>query len=500
MAMYRRRTTALALVVSAVLAIFASTSLVGATTQRDGVAQQASTTTTTRRTAVDNVRPGRVAFTNEAGEVLVALSDGTDPLVVGRGAATNAIGLAPLAWDPFGASIAYVRTDGSLMLAPADGGEERVVATDAVVPPDATDQLLSFDVLGQTLSYVRQPAPGQYRAQVIGIATAEAVSAPIGDVDRIPLSIEWSPLDAFLLYVSASTSSAKDTYLAFAFPGGGSTRSSVQLVDPTFSPDGSVVYGILRAQGADQMVKIAIDDLKVAVMFERPHICHPSVSPGGDEVIFGSGDDDTCSEVWIAPTDGTKAKRLYRRVGSNVVFSAGAFSWSLDGSAVSHPSCRMLTEGPRCGTDGYWDLSPDGKDPVQRAGRNVRREVRPTLKSVKVRFDLTGPFTYERTMVVSAEAAGSVLNNERSTTIDFSSKDERNSSRSFSLTSVGVEGERYTAGTLTIKDPDRKVDREVSIMATAVITGYRFAAIRGIWLDTSVMPFTSGLLDIRITR
>ncbi len=464
----------------------------GGTTTRPG--------TTVAPRATDNLRSGRVAYVTAAGEVVVAKSDGSEPLVIGTGAVANGIGLAPIAWDPFGSSLAYVRNDGALVMAPVDGGEARVVATDAAVPSASTDQLLSFDVLGQTLSYIRQTAPGRYRAQVVGVGALAGSTAPVGDVDRIPLSLQWSPLDAYLLYVSSDATTGGDTYLGFALPGGAIVRSSVQLIDPTYSPDGSTLYGILRAYGADQLVQLDIDNFSVKVLLERKHICHPSVSPKGDRIVFGSGPDASCSEVWLSAADGSNPKRIYERVGSNVVFSVGVFSWSLDGSVISHPSCRMLSEGPRCGVDGYWDLDPGGGRATQRVGANVRREIRPQLKSVKVRFDITGPFTYQRTMVISSDAAGKVLNQERSTSIDLTAKDDRNTSRSFSLSTVGVPGQRYTAGTLHIVDPDRKVDRTVTVMATAIITGYRFAAIRGIWLDTSKMPFTSGRVDVTINR
>lgn len=471
-----------------------------------GVAAQSGPTTTIRGgttsmpRATDNLRSGRVAYVTASGDVVIAKSDGSEPVVIGTGAAANAVGLAPIAWDPFGASIAYVRNDGALIMAPVGGGDARVVATDAAVPPSATDQLLSFDVLGQTLSYIRQTAPGRYRAQVVGVGALTDASVPVGDVDRMPVSLMWSPLDAYLLYISSDATTGGDTNLGFALPGGSIVRSSVQLIDPTYSPDGSNIYGVLRAYGADQLVQLDVDDFSVKVLLERDHICHPSVSPDSDRIVFGSGPDASCAEVWIAAADGSNPKRIYERVGSNVVFSTGVFSWSLDGSVISHPSCRMLSEGPRCGVDGYWDLDPGGGRAVQRAGANVRREIRPQLKSVKVRFDITGPFTYQRTMVISSDAAGKVLNQDRSTSISVSAKDERNTSRSFSLQTVGVPGQRYTAGTLRIVDPDRKVDRTVTVMATATITGYRFAAIRGIWLDTSTMPFTSGRVDVTITR
>jgi len=471
----------------------------------DASAQTGGTTTTrggsaTTPRATDNVRPGRVAYVTSAGEVVVAKSDGSDPVVIGTGAVANGMGLAPISWDPFGASIAYVRNDGALVMAPVDGGEARVVATDAAVPSSATDQLLSFDVLGQTLSYIRQTAPGRYRAQVVGVGSLTGTTAPVGDVDRMPVSLQWSPLDAYLLYVSSDATTGGDTNLGFALPGGAIVRSSVQLIDPTYSADGSNLYGILRGYGVDQLVQLDIDDFSVKVLLERKHICHPAVSPKGDRIVFGSGPDASCSEVWLSAADGSNPKRIYERVGSNVVFNAGVFSWSLDGSVISHPSCRMLTSGPSCGSDGYWDLDPGGGRATQRVGANVRREIRPQLKSVKVRFDVTGPFTYQRTMVISSDAAGDVLNQERSTSISVTAKDERNTSRSFSLDTVGIPGQRYTAGALRIVDPDRKVDRTVTILATAIITGYRFAAIRGIWLDTSSMPFTSGRVDVTINR
>src|SRR6516225_3468424 len=64
-------------------------------------------TTTTRSgstTTIDiahiPVQPGRVAFVTPSGDVVVAQSDGSLPLVVGHGAVATSSGLSPLAWSP----------------------------------------------------------------------------------------------------------------------------------------------------------------------------------------------------------------------------------------------------------------------------------------------------------------------------------------------------------------------------------------------------------------
>lgn len=490
----RRVATVAATVVALVVAALP------ASAQQD-LAQEDRTTTTRPRTTAPSVarRPGRVAYVTPTGDVVVSQSDGTDAKVVGRGAVANAAGLAPLAWSPSGSQVAYVRNDGALVLAAANGQGEQVVATDAVVPPQASENLLSFDITGVSIAYLAAGPAGVARAMLAFVDGREDPPQQLSDpVSRVPLELQFSPLDPYLYLRSADVETGKELTIAVVEPFSGQpTSSPFSVDDPAFAPDGKFFYAVASLKGKEQLVRLDVTTARTAIMTTHERICRPAPSPDGKLVLFAAGPD--CGEVWVIGSDGRGERQVAEAVGSNT-FEVGNFTWSLDGSTVSHAACRTLQAVIRCGGP-YLDISvEDGSVERGPEAGSVRREQRPLIKALKVRIDLTGPVEYhDRLLVSSRRSVAELLDRPRSANLEARVADDRDANRVFSLKVVVGKGSGWVTGTLRVQDPSG-FDETVTFVGSALVQSYRFARIRGIWMQTSSMPMTTGNLDLVVYR
>jgi len=495
----RRTARRAALVVVAVTAVLLGALPAGA---QDGAAQDGGRTTTTARGATSapaDRRPGRVAYATPSGDVVVAQSDGTGAVTIGRGAVANAVGLAPLAWSPGGSQVAYVRNDGALVLAAANGSGEEIVARDAVVPPEAGENLLSFDITGVSIAYLAKGPNDVARAMLAFVDgrpdPPQALSDP---ATRIPLELQFSPLDPYLYLRSADVETGKELTIAVVEPFSGQpTSSPFSVDDPAFAPDGKYFYAVVSAKSKEQLVRLDVTTARTAILATHDRICRPSPSPDGKQVVFAAGPE--CGEVWVIGEDGRGERQVAEAVGSNT-FQNGNFTWALDGSVVSHAACRSLQEGVRCGGP-YLDIAVrDGKLTRRAEAGSVRREQRPLIKALKVKVDLTGPVEYHGRLLVSArKSVAELLDRPRSANLEARVADDRDPSRVFSLKVVVGKGSGWVTGTLRVQDPSG-VDETVTFIGSALLQSYRFARIRGIWMQTASMPMTTGNLDLVVYR
>ncbi|HKY15678.1 MAG TPA: hypothetical protein VJM33_12200 [Microthrixaceae bacterium] len=459
-----------------------------------------STTSTTRPPLL--TRPGRVAYVSPSGEVIVAESDGSSPKVVGTGAVKNRAGLAPLAWSPDGTRVAYVRNDRSLVLASADGSKaDNVVANNAVVPPEASDNILSFLVTGTAISYIAEVEGGRTQAAVKWYDGPEKDRySPLSEpLLRAPIAIQFSPLDPYLYLRSADVETGKEFTIAVVEPIAGEPVSTGFTVDdPVFAPDGAYLYGVTRGRGLDQLVRVDTTNAKFLSLRDQDRICKPMPSPDGKRLVYAAG--PNCSEVWVIDSNGAAPKQVTSNVGGSASFADGDFSWSLDAETISHASCKGLEQGASCG-GAYWDIKVDGSGVKARAqASSVRREYRPLIKAVKVGVELTGPLEYKGQLLISAESVGQLLSRPRDVIIDARGTDQQEGGRVFAAKLMIGSNNRFTTGTMRITDPTVDFDEQVMLIGSVIIQSYRYATLRGIWLKTGSMPFQSGRIDVTLYR
>ena len=177
------------------------------------------------------LRPGRIAYVNPLGEVIVAESDGSGPYVVGRNAVSNDEGLAPLAWSPDGAQLAFVRDDRKLVMVPSDGVDieenTRILADDAIVPPGVDERIISFMVTENAIAYIGESADGKPQAKVLtffgldenGVPEEPTRVLPLTDpATRDPVGLQFSPLDPYLYLRSRDVETGEEFTLAVGRP------------------------------------------------------------------------------------------------------------------------------------------------------------------------------------------------------------------------------------------------------------------------------------------
>lgn len=491
----RSRATALALIAMACVA--------GGLPAAAQVDPRATTSTTvsgpTRPTTT--ARPGRVAWVTPSGEVVVGESDGSQPRTIATGAVANGLGLAPLAWSPVGDALAYVRGDGALVVAPVRGGPPVIAATDAVVPPDASENILSFDFTGVAIGYLRQLPGGRVQAAVTffdGERRGEVV--PLTDPDnRIPIELQFSPLDPYLFLRSKDVETGREFTIALVDPFNASPFASPFTVDdPVFAPDSAYLYGVVN-RGLDQLVRVDTATARFELLITQDRICGPQPSPDGKRIVYAAGPE--CAEVWVANADGSDRRQIVPTIGGTASFAVGSFSWSLDGATVSHPACRATGSVLACGGP-YLDIATDGSGTKVRANaRSVRREARPLVKPLKVRIEISGPLRYDGRMLISSDSGGDLLRQRAGgTVVSARGVDERDARRIFAVKVLTASDTRWVSGTVKVTDPDADFDDEVTVFGQVLLQSFRFATFRGVWLDTSAMPLRSGRIDVTVYR
>lgn len=499
---------------TAVAALLATTVVVtgpGVGAQDEPV-DETTTTTTTAPRSTDERDPGRIAYVTPEGEVVVADSDGTNAITVGSGAVANDEGLAPLAWRQPGAdAVTFVRDDGALVVAPIDGGEPLILATDAVVPPDSDEAILSWDLTGNFLIYLAEPVAGRIESRVIDLSTADDDNPPqvrtIGNPDRRRVIAQmFSPIDPIIFQKTADIDTGRRLTVAIVEPIAGTIiGSNLSVDDVTFGPDGRYAFAITRvADGVEQLVRMALRQVKgIQLMSDHERVCNPAVSPDATMVVFAAG--KQCQEIWTIRYNGTQPKRIVKRVAKGATFAAGAFTWSGDGKVISHAACTQGDGTTATGEPttecrgGYWDISVDGKQVRSRAvAGSVQREPRALLRSVKIQIDIDGPIEYSGRMQLGSQSRSVPFQSTPDDKIDAKAVDENNSARSFEIKGIHPVSSVLMGGTLRVIDGE--FDETFTFFGRVQPFSLGYAKFRGIWTRSERLPMQSGQITITVER
>jgi hypothetical protein len=134
---------------------------------------------------------------------------------------------------------------------------------------------------------------------------------------------------------------------------------------------------------------------------------------------------------------------------------------------------------------------------------NVVREHRPLIKPLKVKVEVTGPLSYHGGMVVptgSQSDAPKLTQLPHDAIIKVTAADERDERRSVDLQLLTTQDSHYVVGTIGIEDPAAGFAHTLTVFGQVAAQSARYARFRGIWLQTSSMPFRSGLVDLTVYR
>ena len=460
-------------------------------------------TVTTAKAAPVPTSPGRVAYVTPSGDVVVAQSDGSAANVIGSGAVANSAGLAPLAWSPAGDVVAYVRKDGALVIASTSGKPEVIAATNAVVPPGVDENVLSIDVTGVAIAYLADAGNGRYQAMVTRFDTTDPKAkdtTPLTDpADRVPTAFEFSPLDVYLYLQSKDVETGRDFTIALVDPFSGTPiPSPFSVDDPSFSPDGALVYGVTHVGDVDQILSVDANTGQTQIIQTQDRICHPQASSDGKRIVYAAG--TNCGEVWVVNRDGSDPTLISRSPLIGASFTEGDFSWSLDDTTVSHAACTRTGPATSC-SGAYVDIKIASKAVKTRApAASVRREFRPLIKPLKVDVEVTGAISYHEKMLISlTESKGDPLRQPLNG-VDLRAKDERDTKRVFSYKILTADQSQFVTGTLGVSDPANSFDHQFVFIGAILLRSYRYAVMRAIWFDTTSMPFRTGRIDLTIYR
>ncbi len=490
----------------------------------------ASTTTTT--VAPTTTAPGseeivptdRVAYLTSDGRVLSG--EGAEPPVeVASGAALGPTGLGAVALAPTGDLIAFVRNDGALVTVPARGGEAIVLATDAVLADIGSRTSLAWDPTGASLAYLAvgteamvEPRPetppplssgdGVFRAElpegalgnVVKIISREGEEVSrMGDPSlRSFVGIASSKSDDFLLLESVNPVTSAPYTLAIASSATDDvTPTLLSADDPDFSPDGNFVVAVGPDKSGEELVRVATDSFGRTTLVSSDQICAPSVSPDSTRIVYGTG--PNCSKLMlISSRGGTPVDITPPAQPGAATYRYGELSWTSEGHFIVFADCRS-TDGPvRCGGPVSF-LDPDRRLVIPGAEATTVTTVgRPLLGDLTLSIVMTGPIQYEGTFPVDAEVATQLTTVDEATTrIDA---ELVQGEQQLSLHLQIEEGNRFATGQMTVVDPAQGIDRTFLVLGTASAVGVRVVSLSGIWMSTEDLPFVSGQFSLAVRR
>jgi Tol biopolymer transport system component len=300
-------------------------------------------------------------------------------------------------WSPDGTRIAFLRDDGQhgrVILIPADGGEEKVVAES-----ESVLRGVSWSPNGARLSVETAPRVNTIAGRTL--ATIDVASGTWREWYRIPAGSltsgsRWDGDDALIFAWSPSQAGRGEVVLnrltlnsakprpvfsfislpqraeiagpgALVFDGGGNHRNLIEVkpdgtlghaltggpaIDrqPAFSPDGrKIVFSSDRSGSLDLWsLEVAAGAVR-RLTFDAADDWDPHWSPDGKHLLWSSNRSGHF-EVWIADVDGTGA----RKVTSDGIDAENP-TMSADGAWIVYSSANPAAPG-------IWKIRPDGSD------------------------------------------------------------------------------------------------------------------------------------------
>ena len=471
---------------------------------------------------------GQVAYIDAAGQVL--LGDGAAPPEVLAGdAAIGDSGLGAVAIAPTGDVLAYVRSDGALVLLtiPIAGVADApvVLATDAAVDAIGASTSLVWDFAGSQVAYLavgtedmaeprpEEPPPlsssqGVYRVplpegvlgHVVKVVDRDGNEVVrIGDPStRSMVGITTSSSDDLMLLESVAPDTGKPYTLSLATSGSGEVLPTVLSADdPAFAPDGSFAVAVWPDGDGAQLVRVATETLDRATLADEGSVCRPSVSPDSTRIVYGAGDD--CSELHLISANGGVPVDITPPTGpGDAAFGVGALGWTQDGQHIVFSNCAS-TSGPVGCTGPVTFLDPDRREVAEgAAAATVAPQARPLIRSLRLDLVMEGPIAYETSFEVSAELEGQLTEiGEGAARIDAELVED---DRSLVLDLQVQDGANFATGTMTVTDPDAGIDRTFLVLATPTVLGVRSVSLSGMWISTDELPVTSGEFRLAIRR
>jgi len=489
----------------------------------------APATTVAAVTSTTDVNEGplptdRVAYVTSTGAVLSG-TGAEPPVQVADGAARGPTGLGAIALAPTGDLIAYLRTDGALVVVPSAGGEALALATDAVITDIGKHNLLAWDPTGSQISYIavgtasmveprdsttrplsagqgvyRVPLPEGVLGNVVKVVdrTGAAVMR-IGDPStRSMVGLASSKSDDLMLVESVIPGTNNPYTLAAANSGSDALTPTFLSADsPTFSSDGSFIIAIGPDKSGKEMIRLATDSLSRTTLVSADLICAPAVSPDSTRIVYGAG--PNCSKLMlISARGGAPVEITPPAQPGRASYRAGELSWTADGRFIAFADCRS-TDGPvTCGGPVTF-LDPDRLLEVPGAvATTVATVTRPLLGDLLLTVVLAGPIEYVGTFPVDAESEAELVEVDGATsviTLDLISGDQE-----LGLDLQVAQGSQFVTGEITLVDPSKGINRSFTVLGTASVIGLRVASVSGIWVSTDDLPFVSGKFRIGLRR
>ncbi|UDY37153.1 hypothetical protein [Dermatobacter hominis] len=475
----------------------------------------------TGRPDASNAEPsGQVAYVTADGRVWIGQGDAA-PVEVAQGAAIGRGGQSAVAIAPTADLVAFVRSDGSLVTVPIDGGPPTVLATDAVTSSLGRDPSLAWDATGTTIAYLAvgtqdmaaprsaarpplqdpnsfpAPLPTGVLGNVVKIVSraGEAVTR-LGDPSlRSYVGITWSPADDLLVLESVIPGTTQ-RYTLVAATSGTETPTYFSADDPAFAPDGRFIVAVGPAKGRRELVRISTDTLDRTTLVTDDTICAPAVSPDGTRIVYGAGRD--CSRLMLISSKGGKALDITPAgTPDTATFGVAPPGWTTEGRWITLAPCRRDAGRVECdGTITF--LNPDsGRTRPGPDASTVAPLVRPLVQDVYLDVDLRGPIEFNHSFVLDPTVQGQLTDTEgdggrlKGRLVDGGAVME------VDLRSSGGES---VSGQITITDPESGVDRTFMVLGRPTVLGVRVFSISGIWISTADLPWATGRFDMAVRR
>lgn len=465
----------------------------------------------------------RVAFITADGSVLSGLG-AAKPTIVASGAAVDAAGQGSMALSPTGDVIAYVRSDGALVSVPVEGGDIRVLATDAWMDAVGSPSLIAWDPTSGRVAYLAvgtedmvKPRPDVSRLpSMVGAHVRPLPDAGLGAVIKIVdregtllnrigdpstrwvTGITYSSADDLLLVESEVPGDDQPYSLATANSVGSEiTGGPLSADDPAFSPDGNFIVAVgPRPGGTRELLRISTSYLSKAVLTSDDDICFPSVSPDGTRIAYGAGKD--CSRLMLISSRGGQPVDVTPGDKPGRSFATAPARWTQDGHFLTFPDCRTKDDTTACSGNVVF-IDPDRAVMIAGpAATTVATVSRPLIADMVVHVGMSGPITYEGAFVVDSETEAELDDlSKTASLVDVALSD---GDRSLVIKAEIDSDREFMSGTMTVVDPQKGINRTFVITGSASLLGLRVASVSGIWISTAEMPFATGEFRISILR
>lgn len=508
-----------------------------------GVAQLASSSTTVPlqlpppSTTVPGAAPvtpsGRVAYISDDGGIWAG-EGAYEPRRVAEGAALGESGIGAIAIAPSGDAIAYVRDDGAVVLVPFQGGDVRVVATDAALDTLENGRMIAWDAAGVSIAYLatgtadmvkervpeedrppvteghfRVPLPDAGLGAVFKLVDREGtIQRQIGDPSlRWVIGVTASSVDDMYLIESLIPGTADPYTLALVTPNTYEFTSTALAVDqPEFSPDGNFVVGVGPAPGGrHELIRVATDTLTSATLVQADRICQPRVSPDGTRIVFGSG--EKCDRLSLVSSRGGNVYDITpTTLTETPFFGHSKLGWTADGLFITITECvsDLRPDQPgrgtahSCGGPSIF-LNPDHHRAFDgMAATTVSPIVQPRLQDLYIDVRLMGTIEYEGSFLLNNEtAATSERFNDETHQLRMTSEE---TDRRISLSLQSGESMTHATGEMHIFDPEAGIDSTLFLLAEPSAFGFRVISVSGVWSRTAELPMATGEFQIQLRR